>query len=146
MCPAGSKSLETDNLYCPKRQGQVKLTGLGGAAFRRRKWGCGTETGLGGRAGVTTRGSAEGGKPTPKLCFLSSLTWWLFHGIHKIHLSRQARGGEEEDKGRKRESVKGTRVPKCNNIKINPNKKTGHSFCTQGSYHAVRGVAGAAPH
>lgn len=55
--------------------------------------------------GVTMQGSAEGGKPTPKLYFLSSLTWWLFHGIHKIHLSRQARGGEEEEKERKRERV-----------------------------------------
>lgn len=42
----------------------------------------------------------------------------------------------------KRETVKGTTVPKCNNRK----EKTGHSFCTQGSYHAVRGAAGAAPH
>ena len=43
MCPTGSKSLETDNLYCPKRQGQVKLTGVKGVAFKQRKWGCRTD-------------------------------------------------------------------------------------------------------
>lgn len=60
--------------------------------------------------------------PPPKASFLSSLTRQLFHGIHKIHLSGVAPGGNRGRKGgkereRERESVKGTVVPKCNNIK-----------------------------
>lgn len=69
-------------------------------------------------------GCKAGGKvenPPLKASFLSSLTRQLFHGIHKIHLSRVAPGGNRGRKGgREREgeeSVKGTAVPKCNNIK-----------------------------
>lgn len=55
------------------------------------------------------QGRREGGKPTPQsFIFLSSLTRQLFHGIHKIHLSREAPGGNRGRKGgreRERERV-----------------------------------------
>lgn len=72
------------------------------------------------RAGGGCKAGGKVENPPPKASFLSSLTRQLFHGIHKIHLSREAPGGNGE-KGKKREregeSVKGTVVPKCNNIK-----------------------------
>lgn len=72
------------------------------------------------RAGGGCKAGRKVENPPPKASFLSSLTRQLFHGIHKIHLSREAPGGNGE-KGKKREregeSVKGTVVPKCNNIK-----------------------------
>lgn len=101
MRPAGSKSLEPGNLCCPERQGQVSRTGLEGAALKQRKWGCRTDVAGVDRELVKMQGSKGRWTTHPQALFLFSLTRWLFHGIHKIHLSRQARGGG--GRGRKRE-------------------------------------------
>lgn len=58
------------------------------------------------RAGGGCKAGGKAENPTsPKASFLSSLTRQLFHGIHKIHLSREAPGGNRGRKeGKERES------------------------------------------
>lgn len=65
--------------------------------------------------------------PPPKASFLSSLTRQLFHGIHKIHLSREAPGGNrrrrggterERKRGRECEGHRGAKVQQHKKIKL----------------------------
>lgn len=80
------------------------------------------------RAGGGCKAGGKVENPPPKASFLSSLTRQLFHGIHKIHLSREAPGGnrgereEERERGRECEGHRGAKVQQ--HKKINSKDRT----------------------
>lgn len=69
---------------------------------------------------VNMQGSRGKWKTHPQALFffVFSLTWWLFHCIHMIHLSRQAQGGKgEEEKERECKGHHGAKVQQHKKVK-----------------------------
>lgn len=105
VCPAGSKAGNREPAES-KKASPSDWFKFKEQPFDQRKWGCRT----GGWRGQGEDARQEGRWKThpPKLHFLSSLTRQLFHGIHKIHLSREAPGGNRGEREEERERERGT--------------------------------------